>query len=493
MKYKFGFFAVLGVIFFVANQAKAQYEDQAALFGQSLNGGSARIQGMGGAQISIGGDLSSIQSNPAGLGFYNRSEFSITPTLGVNSSNTNYFGNKTYADNSSGLDLGNVSIVFNNSRDNGGPWRGGSFGISYNQTNNFYNRFSYSGINPQNSIADFFAQQSNGWTEDQIRNGQADLIWAAYENYLINPVDGEDALWGRTGEIEGKSLQEETVTTRGSQSQWNFSYGGNYDDKIFFGAGIGITSINYRQDKSFDEYFDEGSLARNFLDESTIVNGTGINATLGVIVKPTDNLNIGVSLVTPTYYNMSDQYFATLGSDYLETNDADADSFTTDTDIFVSDYRYRTPAKVSGGLSYFIGKVGFITADIDYVDYSSMRYSSDDFSVSDYNQNIQDIFRPAVNIRLGGEARLNMFRLRAGFANYGTPYENSEILSDRQAYSLGGGIKVREKYVDLALVQSRYKSTYNPYFVEGNEVGDTPVASVKNVDTQLVLTFGWYF
>ena len=55
------------------------YSESALTFSRTLPAGSARILGMGGAQISLGGDYSSAYSNPAGLGMYNRSEFTISP------------------------------------------------------------------------------------------------------------------------------------------------------------------------------------------------------------------------------------------------------------------------------------------------------------------------------------------------------------------------------------------------------------------------------
>ena len=67
------------------NSGKAQvtgYLGDVGRYTQTLSGGgTARIRAMGGAATSLGGDLSSAYLNPAGLGFYNRSDFSITPVF----------------------------------------------------------------------------------------------------------------------------------------------------------------------------------------------------------------------------------------------------------------------------------------------------------------------------------------------------------------------------------------------------------------------------
>ena len=47
-------------------------------FSHLFNGGSARIKGIGGATTSLGGDVSSISINPAGVGFFNKKVFSIS-------------------------------------------------------------------------------------------------------------------------------------------------------------------------------------------------------------------------------------------------------------------------------------------------------------------------------------------------------------------------------------------------------------------------------
>ena len=52
------------------------YYKDVVKFGQYFNSGTARVQALGGATASLGGDVSSITINPAGLGFFNKKVFS---------------------------------------------------------------------------------------------------------------------------------------------------------------------------------------------------------------------------------------------------------------------------------------------------------------------------------------------------------------------------------------------------------------------------------
>ena len=92
MNSKIWVFALGAISVFGSNPSKAQnyFIEQALLFSRQNSGGSARIQGMGGAQVALGGDFSSALSNPAGLGMYNRNEFSITPAVSFNNARGNY-------------------------------------------------------------------------------------------------------------------------------------------------------------------------------------------------------------------------------------------------------------------------------------------------------------------------------------------------------------------------------------------------------------------
>src|ERR1041385_6942975 len=161
------------IVMLTANGLMAQtYSESALLFSRTRPAGSARILGMGGAQISLGGDFSSAASNPAGLGMYNRSEFSITP--GYLSLNTSPY----YTDplqlsdpnhsNKTALNIPGFALVFSKPQEGEGGFIRGTFAITMTKQNDFNSSTHYRGVNSSNSLIDYFIQQANGATPDQF-------------------------------------------------------------------------------------------------------------------------------------------------------------------------------------------------------------------------------------------------------------------------------------------------------------------------------------
>ena len=90
------FIGLSGLLCLIASMTFAQsYVESALLFSRTRPGGSARIQGMGGSQIALGGDYSVGLSNPAGLGMYNRSEVTFTPAYSTYDTEAEYLGKLT--------------------------------------------------------------------------------------------------------------------------------------------------------------------------------------------------------------------------------------------------------------------------------------------------------------------------------------------------------------------------------------------------------------
>ena len=87
------------------------YGEDALKFYSFGNYGSARSQGMGGAFTALGGDLSSSYINPAGLGFYNKSEFTISPIFTTTNTTSNYIDNPTKL-SASNMNIGQIGVVF---------------------------------------------------------------------------------------------------------------------------------------------------------------------------------------------------------------------------------------------------------------------------------------------------------------------------------------------------------------------------------------------
>ena len=473
------------------------YFNEALLFSRTVPGGTARIQGIGGTQVALGGDISNIYSNPAGLGFFNRSQVSFSPSLKIYSNDTEFFGLNT-RDNGGQFNFANLGAVFSSPRSNANSsWKGGSFGISYTKTNNFNNQFTYEGRNPSSSIIDQFIENANGILLDDLGG----LTGLAYDTYLINPIldqNGNAIDGSYFSFIGGFPFQREVVTTEGSQSQWSISYGGNVADRFYFGIGLGIASVNYEQRKLYTESdFDEQPAAINdfTIRERLNIDGTGINATFGLIYRPNDFVRIGASVVTPTYYQFDEESDVAIEANYnnyfFQPENITLGSETAESDIFLTTYDLTTPLRLTGGVAVFFNKNGFISADVEYIDYSNSSLSSNDFSTSADNRTIEALYTSVVNFRVGGEYRYDVFRFRGGLGYYSNPYASDGIDLSRTELSLGAGVKFKKFYADLGVITNLSEERgYSPYtFFDGTG----PVATTEINNTNAILTLGFNF
>lgn len=523
----------------------SDYHEQALLFSRYEYTGTARIQGIGGVQMSLGGDLSSAMSNPAGLGFYNRSEASFTPSIGVLNSDANYVGSNVSSTKTT-FNFDNLGVVFNKtkSRDNLNFLQSRSFAISYSKINDFNNNIEYAGDNTKNNIVDYAIQDAYDQGYPTVDN-LTGFAYDAYQAYLISEYfdafqNGNDTTYSyfydRTffSEFPTENFpthQTERIESRGSQNQVSFAYGGNIEDRFYFGLNVGVLSVDYQTTKYYDEIYPEGDIGHSlFLTETLDVEGLGINATLGVIARPINSLLIGASFVTPSAYNLNEYYTNNMtvnynsfnfgdyndyftanegyftnnrGDDYLYTG-TDYDAGTTISEQSLDQlnseltYNLTTPWRINGGLTYFIGKSGFISGDVEYVDYSSMKVRAqkdDEISLESQNDIIKASYGSALNWNVGSEIRLNEFRIRAGFAYYASPYANGRQ-SDNNRYniSLGGGMRTKKFFVDLAVVNKYYESDYAPYTLDGSaDFLQTPYASITNSNLNVVVSGGFFF
>lgn len=497
------------------------FTETALMFSRVKPAGSARIMSMGGVQTSLGGDYSSALSNPAGLGMFNRSEFTISPGFYGANVNSEYLGNKS-SDSKTNLHIPGFSLVFQTEQDGRKGFLSGTFAVSYNRINNFNQTFSYSGTNSNNSIIDFFMDDAYGINPANFdyQNGGDNsyfnsLPGLAYNTYLIDNVDqdqnGND-IYGSPLQTFGdpddirRVNQNETIRTEGTQSQWNLSYGANMGDKLFLGAGLGLSTVRYRSEKQYSEsdFFFELDPTYNPLDrldliEELQIRASGINATLGAIYRPLDIVQVGLSYTTPTLLSVTDVYRAELTTewnnfDYYGDGQTILNTENEYTDEIISEYSLRTPGKLSAGATVFLGKSGFISADVDVINYSGARYSSGISGIpfdSD-NENIKNAYQTTTNVRLGGEFRLDKLRFRAGGSYMADPFRTEQNNSSRAITSVSGGLGYRTQkfYVDFALVFSQGANTYRPYRVN---MASSPLVTMDNKTTFGMVTVGFPF
>jgi hypothetical protein len=493
---------ITGIVLLGCEQAFGQsYSEEALMISRIRPGGSARIQAMGGVQNSLGGDISSAYYNPAGLGMYNRSDFSFTPGYVTNSSTSSYLGNSA-TENKSNLYIPNIGIAFASKKEGGTGPITGTLGISYNRINDFNHTFSYSGKSTTSSIIEYFIEQANGQDQSQFSSNGSNyntVTELGYQNFLIGPRSIIDPSYPNTeyfSDVYGAPVQSEVVKTSGAQSQLNISYGANFSDKFFIGGSLGLASLTYKAVKTYTETFSDPPMSEMVLTETLNLSGSGINLTLGTIYRPIDQVQIGLSVATPTAYSITDNYSANMTTNWQNfeyTTGEFLNKEQASTDLINSNYNLNTPWRFSGGATFFIGKRGFISADAEFMKYSSTKFSSDngdDYSAD--NNTIRGLYKSVVNLRIGGEYRYNNFRFRGGYSLMPDPFQTEQNGVDRAltSYSAGVGYRVAKFYADFAAIFAQGNNSYRPYTLYN---APSPLVTLANKSTTFMITIGFPF
>lgn len=516
MKFKYIILSVfVSSIFW--KQSNAQSLDDALTLSREDAGGSARIKGLGNTQTALGGDISAINGNPAGLGFFSRSDISVTFNYLGNKNKTLYEGmNSNSKKDNFGIDQAGVVFHFptSNYRSNSG-WQNFNVGLSYNKTQNYNNKLAYEGINNNTTIVNALSDIMSG-------SFGTDFAGSNIVEQFEDPENGYFPLAKETGE---KNQYNEMIT-RGNRSKTAIAFGSNYNNRFYIGATLGITSFRYEKNTQFIEngwtksrneiladnpnsdYADPSKPAYDFVEASyelfdnfsQVSEGSGIDVKLGMIFKPSTDWNIGLTINTPTWTTVKEDTRAYTDIDYYD-NETAKDPFSSyNSDFYDSgvDYNLTTPWKFGLGLSKFFNR-GLITADMEYVTYNTMRYSTANNSINNsydnLNRDIKDFYKNAVNFRVGGEYLFtNTLSGRAGFNYFGNPYKG-DIDDENYSGSLGLGVKLTNTlYMDLALVHQ--VSSYKQVAYAINESfwnAPSPVASIDHKRTSGILTIGAKF
>jgi hypothetical protein len=556
MKISLGFFAIFLTLFSLQVTAQDNsYEGLAKMFSQPTTTGSARFQAIGGNHSALGADVSSATGNPAGLGFYTRSEFSFTPAFQSNSNSSLYGRENSPTTNSkvNNLNIANIGVVFGGSEPSYREgWRG-SFAISYSRQNSFYNNIQFTGIGSGygGSITDSYAEFVNNQTHyDKNLNpnplSQSDLLAGLnngapnnfpntanlyYWSYLINAVNNTDTPFDGI-EPTSKVNQSYDFQSTGRTSQWSIAYGGTANEHFYIGGSLGIPSYRYESIKNFTENFQNYQEIKGFTDTRQLVSsGSGLNLTLGTIIKPNDNIRFGFTIVTPTWYSVEETSSASLNVNVdpakgidIGTNPDQAiltrlgnvgyKTVKKGNNIFITsipklsrvnyddNYELRTPLKLTGGVALFFKKKGFISADIEYIAYKGMNLSTTDQDLLNDDDflnaqpNIKLFYNNVLNFKVGGEYRMNNVSLRGGINYlqnpYSTAFDNSKTIDRSQMiYSAGIGYRTSEFYVDLTGLYGSTQSSATPYRL--NDTKAYASTKIDNSYTRGLITFGVFF
>jgi len=453
---------------------QAQYVGDAIKYSQNFPTLSARSLSMGGAFSSLGSDFSSAYVNPAGLGLYRKSEFVISPGLQLANTSADYLG-ETNDDFKYQFNFSNLGYVGTYNSNNSKGLVSASYALGYNRLNNF-NNFSYiRGINSQTSLVDNFMMDIDG-TDPEILDAFTNRL--AFDAYIIDTIPGS------AYEYDTPVLlpvdQRRTVETTGGTGQWSFSVALNFSDIWYIGMGMGINQLRYEQTMIHSE-FDNASTDTDFdnfhYTENLDVNGNGINFSMGTMVRLFKIMRLGAAVHLPTYYRIEEAYLNSMYSEFKSgfiPTDVNGDIYAEGS----FKYKLVTPLRFQGGASIQIGTMGIIAADLEYIDYGSMRLRERD-NVTDFsedNRDIRDVYRSVVNLKVGGEARFDNMFVRLGGGIYPSPFSSWELNSDAGHGELTAGLGYRSSafFFDLGFSALFHKEKYHLY--SANEYNPDPLA-----------------
>ena len=507
--------------------AQETYQD-AKMAENSLNG-TARYVGMGGAMEALGADISTISSNPAGIGLFRKSQISVSAGVVAQTDAENYtqsaYSNSRidFQGKKSHASFDQIGIVWS-------PNRGRSSYV--NLAFNFHKSADFGQI--LNAAA-----KLNGASQSQVSAAKyacnsSDMVWtgvdANYENWLLSKdkktmayYDGKEFLFGQY--------------QKGYIGEYDFNISGAINNQVWLGITVGIHDVRYRSNSMYSETLEPSNVGDNDPTSDTWeelrIDGTGFDIKAGVIFRPIADspFRIGAYVNTPVFYDLSMKGVADLqliessAETYAEGNSSNESTY---------DYRLNTPWKLGASLGHTVGNFLALGATYEYAWYDHMDNRVKNAGYYDYygdyyetsssdarmNENTRYSLKGVSTVKLGVEYKpVSMLAIRLGY-NYVSPMYNSEgyrnqfIASPGTAYAsstyytnwkainrvtAGVGFSYQKWNIDVAYQYSAQKGDFYPFMNYTPRVNSTdisikaPSTEVKNNRHQILMTLGYKF
>jgi len=250
----------------------AQSVEDALRFSMDDIQGTARFRAMSGAFGALGGDMSSVNINPAGSAIFNNSHASISLGIFNSDDDINYFNGNNSSSNSN-IDFHQLgaAFVFKNTNVNS-PWKKFALSIAYDKVADFDDDWVASGINPNTSIVEYFYAYADDQRLDEISALDGETLSQAYseigsfygfgnqqaflgyEGFILDPIENTDENTAYIRNINGTNFnQSYAYSARGYNGKLAFNLATSYDDKFFFGLNLNSHFINYERTTFFSE------------------------------------------------------------------------------------------------------------------------------------------------------------------------------------------------------------------------------------------------
>ncbi|MDO4225377.1 MAG: hemin receptor [Bergeyella zoohelcum] len=455
------------------------------VYSNDHSNGTAKNMAMAGSMGALGGDLSAIATNPAAAGVFISGTWSAT--LSVNSSKTSSkHANNTLNYDNTLTKLGQIGGMLS---------------------------FDPSDVNSKWKMVNLAFNYSNTSIDDYIETPGNHNIYLT--RYAENPSTGTIGIQ----DLTDYKYNGHAYNRYGNKSNLNIALGANYDHKVYIGGALNFKSVDIEQGDVFQ-------LLNTSLDSTTGLpvnilgtfgkqytpyteNSTGFSASVGAIGKINNNFRVGVSIETPTFWSIDRTY-----TDYYLDS---ANNWSSD--VYNENVRLTTPFKTTLSLGLVANKN--FALNVDYTQaLSTPKYKTDSGADSQLNDYFSNSYKKESEIRVGGEYRVNAFRLRAGYAYRNSPLKSETLsvapinggeesatnianpyLGSRQILSGGIGYDFKSFYIDAAIqnVTTKFDNAFGAgeYGSVSSDYGFDSVksitSSVKQRNNNFLLTFGWKF
>ncbi|HCE57578.1 MAG TPA: hypothetical protein DER09_07130 [Prolixibacteraceae bacterium] len=491
---------LFSIVLLVPVASMAQDLADALRYSNISAAGTARAGAMGNAFGALGGDFTSASINPAGLGLYRSSEFTITPVSMNTSVESKYYGTSR-EDSDYKFALNNISYV--NTISMAGTNEAGivsmSLGIGYNRIKDFNSYGIIQGFDVNGSYLDYFADRANRG------------IWSDYYEKLAWKTDvllydeNNDEYWSDLQDAEYKQSQRKTISKSGSIDEYSIVASFNFNHKLYLGISWGINDLYYSESSRLYENDDNNNIPYfNNMEFNSNLNtwGTGHNFKFGAIYKPINEVRLGVSIHTPTWYRLQDDFSTSMNTSITYADGSE--TYDESSPYNEYDYRLQTPLRATFSGAFVIGKVGLLSADYELVNYSNakLRDGGDGYDFYSENTDIGEAYKTSGNLRLGGELVASKnFRLRGGFEYHGSAFESTAFNASQKnadanllVYSGGIGYYAGKFFADLTYRYStitEYDALYPTPHLEAYPIPE--MASLKSVKNDVLFTLGFRF
>jgi long-subunit fatty acid transport protein len=453
--------ALSALTLLIASAARAQFAEDALRFSTFNLPVGARASGMGNTSVGLADDFSALFTNPAGLASLRNFEFSVGLSNASYNNNVLFFGQSTSSNNSV-TNLNNLGLVYPV------PTSRGSLSLAFGfaRIANYSTSAVFSGFNPYSSLVQSLIPNVN--LNSMSSNDVTNLLDSniPYQVFLADTVNGR--LYPNVTDSVG---QAGDIREGGGLNSWSLGGAVDIAKDLSLGVTFSLVSGSYSYDRLFTEtdarnvyHYGPPFDLDHFVYESTISSDiTGYNLLIGLMYRKQGRYKIGLTVKTPTYYEISEN-FSDAGTSYFDNGDT-----YTSTNPGTTKYNIRTPIVLNGGASFQVTDWLLLAGDAEYTDWTQMEFTNDGPDLQSENRVIRDILQPTTNLRGGAELTLWKYgvRLRGGIMYNPSPYKGDPKDYDQVYYTAGVGIALDENVaVDASYAYGTWKTYRDNYYVD---------------------------